>query len=212
MIVGTGFGGLGQAIQLEKAGIRDYLVLEKAQDVGGTWRDNSYPGCECDVETHLYSLSYEQKPDWPRDFATRSEIFTYLSNIADKHRLRSKIRFGVGLTGATWEPDQCRWRLSTTTGEELFCQFLISAVGGLHVPRLPELPGLETFKGQVWHSSLAVTAVLAVTMRRDVHRVRLGGESASSIEIEPSISMELADRRRVASRHADACGQPPQFQ
>ncbi|MGW3471624.1 flavin-containing monooxygenase [Saccharopolyspora sp. NPDC000995] len=187
VIVGTGFGGLGQAIQLEKAGIRNYLVLEKADDVGGTWRDNSYPGCECDVEAHLYSLSYEQKPDWLRDFATRTEIFTYLRNIADKHRLRSKIRFGVGLTGATWEPDQCRWRLGTTTGEELFCQFLISAVGGLHIPRLPELPGLETFKGQVWHSS---------QWNHDFDfagkRVAVIGTGASGIQLVPPIAAAAA--------------------
>src|SRR6266576_3765125 len=88
VIVGTGFSGLGQAIQLEKAGIRDYVILEKADEVGGTWRDNSYPGCACDVQSHMYSFSYEQNPDWSRSFSPQPEIFDYLKRVADKYRLR----------------------------------------------------------------------------------------------------------------------------
>ncbi|HEY3712213.1 MAG TPA: NAD(P)/FAD-dependent oxidoreductase [Amycolatopsis sp.] len=153
VIVGTGFSGLGQAIQLEKAGIRDYVILEKADEVGGTWRDNSYPGCACDVQSHMYSFSYEQNPDWSRSFSPQPEIFEYLKGVADKHRLREKTRFGVEITGAHWDEGERRWTVNTKGGKEFSAQFLISGVGGLHIPQIPKLPGIEAFKGQTWHSA-----------------------------------------------------------
>jgi len=148
VIVGTGFSGLGQAIQLEKAGIRDYVILEKAAEVGGTWRDNSYPGCACDVQSHMYSFSYEQNPGWSRSFSQQPEIFDYLKGVADKYRLREKIRFGVEITGAHWQEKDRRWLIETKDGQEFEAQFFVSGVGGLHIPQVPKLPGIEKFKGQ----------------------------------------------------------------
>ncbi|WP_328605278.1 NAD(P)/FAD-dependent oxidoreductase [Amycolatopsis sp. NBC_00345] len=153
VVVGTGFSGLGQAIQLEKAGIRDYVILEKADEVGGTWRDNSYPGCACDVQSHMYSFSYEQNPDWSRSFSPQPEIFEYLKGVADKHRLREKTRFGIEITGAHWDDRERRWTVNTKGGAEFSAQFLVSGVGGLHIPQVPKLPGIEAFKGQSWHSA-----------------------------------------------------------
>ena len=99
IIVGTGFSGLGMAIQLAKSGIDDFVVLEKAQDVGGTWRDNSYPGCACDIQSHMYSFSFEQNPNWTRSFPSQPEIWDYLRKVADRYDLRRHIRFGQEMVG-----------------------------------------------------------------------------------------------------------------
>ncbi|WP_370969555.1 flavin-containing monooxygenase [Amycolatopsis sp. cg9] len=188
VIVGTGFSGLGQAIQLEKAGIRDYVVLEKATEVGGTWRDNSYPGCACDVQSHMYSFSYEQNPDWSRSFSPQPEIFEYLKGVADKYRLREKIRFGVELTGAHWDERERRWTATTKDGREFVAQFLVSGVGGLHIPQVPELPGIAKFKGQTWHSA-------QWNHEYDLRgkRVAVVGTGASAVQFVPKIAPDVAE-------------------
>ncbi|WP_410595722.1 flavin-containing monooxygenase [Amycolatopsis sp. lyj-23] len=188
VIVGTGFSGLGQAIQLEKAGIRDYVLLEKADEVGGTWRDNSYPGCACDVQSHMYSFSYEQNPDWSRSFSPQPEIFEYLKGVADKYRLREKIRFGVELTGAHWDERERRWTATTKDGREFVAQFLVSGVGGLHIPQIPELPGIEAFRGQTWHSA-------RWNHEYDLRgkRVAVVGTGASAVQFVPKIAPEVAE-------------------
>jgi cation diffusion facilitator CzcD-associated flavoprotein CzcO len=188
VIVGTGFSGLGQAIQLEKAGIRDYVILEKAGEVGGTWRDNSYPGCACDVQSHMYSFSYEQNPDWSRSFSAQPEIFEYLKGVADKYRLREKIRFGVELTGAHWDERERRWTATTKDGREFVTQFLVSGVGGLHIPQVPELPGIEQFKGQTWHSA-------QWNHEYDLRgkRVAVVGTGASAVQFVPKIAPDVAE-------------------
>ncbi|RSD19862.1 flavin-containing monooxygenase [Amycolatopsis eburnea] len=188
VIVGTGFSGLGQAIQLEKAGIRDYVILEKATEVGGTWRDNSYPGCACDVQSHMYSFSYEQNPDWSRSFSPQPEIFEYLKGVADKYRLREKIRFGVELTGAHWDERERRWTATTKDGREFVAQFLVSGVGGLHIPQVPELPGIAKFKGQTWHSA-------QWNHEYDMRgkRVAVVGTGASAVQFVPKIAPDVAE-------------------
>ncbi|SFW56067.1 flavin-containing monooxygenase [Amycolatopsis australiensis] len=188
VIVGTGFSGLGQAIQLEKAGIRDYVILEKADEVGGTWRDNSYPGCACDVQSHMYSFSYEQNPDWSRSFSPQPEIFEYLKRVADKYRLREKIRFGVELTGAHWDERDRRWTATTKDGREFVAQFLVSGVGGLHIPQIPELPGIAKFAGQTWHSA-------RWNHEYDLRgkKVAVVGTGASAIQFVPRIAPEVAE-------------------
>ena len=188
VIVGTGFSGLGQAIQLEKAGIRDYVILEKATEVGGTWRDNSYPGCACDVQSHMYSFSYEQNPDWSRSFSPQPEIFDYLKGVADKYRLREKIRFGVELTGAHWDEQERRWTATTKDGREFVAQFLVSGVGGLHIPQVPELPGIAKFKGQTWHSA-------QWNHEYDLRgkNVAVVGTGASAVQFVPKIAPEVAE-------------------
>jgi cation diffusion facilitator CzcD-associated flavoprotein CzcO len=188
VIVGTGFSGLGQAIQLERAGIRDYVILEKAGEVGGTWRDNSYPGCACDVQSHMYSFSYEQNPDWSRSFSAQPEIFEYLKGVADKYRLREKIRFGVELTGAHWDERERRWTATTKDGREFVTQFLVSGVGGLHIPQVPELPGIAEFKGQTWHSA-------QWNHEYDLRgkRVAVVGTGASAVQFVPKIAPDVAE-------------------
>ncbi len=188
VIVGTGFSGLGQAIQLEKAGIRDYVVLEKATEVGGTWRDNSYPGCACDVQSHMYSFSYEQNPGWSRSFSPQPEIFDYLKDVADKYRLREKIRFGVELTGAHWDERERRWTATTRDGREFVAQFLVSGVGGLHIPQIPELPGIANFKGQTWHSA-------RWNHEYDLRgkKVAVVGTGASAVQFVPKIAPDVAE-------------------
>ncbi|MFJ1766135.1 flavin-containing monooxygenase [Amycolatopsis sp. NPDC088138] len=188
VIVGTGFSGLGQAIQLEKAGIRDYVILEKAGEVGGTWRDNSYPGCACDVQSHMYSFSYEQNPDWSRSFSPQPEIFDYLKGVADKYRLREKIRFGVELTGAHWDEQERRWTATTKDGREFSAQFLVSGVGGLHIPQVPELPGIANFQGQTWHSA-------QWNHEYDLRgkRVAVVGTGASAVQFVPKIAPDVAE-------------------
>ncbi|WP_103354053.1 NAD(P)/FAD-dependent oxidoreductase [Amycolatopsis sp. CA-128772] len=188
VIVGTGFSGLGQAIQLEKAGIRDYVILEKATEVGGTWRDNSYPGCACDVQSHMYSFSYEQNPDWSRSFSPQPEIFGYLKGVADKYRLREKIRFGVELTGAHWDERERRWTATTKDGREFVAQFLVSGVGGLHIPQVPELPGIDAFEGQTWHSA-------RWNHEYDLRgkRVAVVGTGASAVQFVPKIAPDVAE-------------------
>ncbi len=188
VIVGTGFSGLGQAIQLEKAGIRDYVILEKATEVGGTWRDNSYPGCACDVQSHMYSFSYEQNPDWSRSFSPQPEIFGYLKGVADKYRLREKIRFGVELTGAHWDERERRWTATTKDGREFSAQFLVSGVGGLHIPQVPDLPGLGNFRGRTWHSA-------RWDHEYDLRgkKVAVVGTGASAVQFVPKIAPDVAE-------------------
>ncbi|MFH8369676.1 flavin-containing monooxygenase [Streptomyces sp. NPDC018031] len=188
VIVGTGFAGLGQAIQLLKAGIDDFVIIEKAQDVGGTWRDNSYPGCACDIQSHMYSFSYEQNPDWTRAFAPQPEILAYLRGVADKYRLRDRIRFGQEMTAARWDEDGCTWTVTTRTGDEFVGRFLVSGVGALHLPSVPRLPGAERFTGTTFHSA---------TWNHDYElrgkRVAVIGTGASAIQFVPRIAPEVAE-------------------
>ncbi|QWF80790.1 flavin-containing monooxygenase [Amycolatopsis sp. CA-230715] len=188
VIVGTGFAGLGQAIQLEKAGIRDYVILEKADEVGGTWRDNSYPGCACDIQSHMYSFSYEQNPDWSRSFSPQPEIFAYLRGVADKYRLRERIRFGVEITGAHWDDEKRQWRVDTKTGEEFVGRFLVAGVGGLHIPQIPALPGIERFAGETWHSARWNHGF---DLRGK--KVAVVGTGASAVQFVPKIAPEVAE-------------------
>lgn len=188
LVVGTGFSGLGMAIRLRKAGRTDFMVLEKAQDVGGTWRDNTYPGCACDVQSHMYSFSFEQNPDWSRSFSPQPEIWAYLRGVAGKYGLRDHIRFGVEMTGARWDADEGRWHLQARDGDEYVARFVVSGMGGLHVPRIPQLPGLADFQGAVFHSA---------EWNHDYDlrgkRVAVIGTGASAIQFVPRIAPDVAE-------------------
>lgn len=152
VVIGTGFSGLGMAIQLKRDGRDDFAVLEKAADVGGTWRDNTYPGCACDIQSHMYSFSFEQNPRWTRSFSPQPEIWQYLRDVTDRYGLRRHIRFGVEVTGARWDTDDHRWHISTDQGDYT-ARFLVSGIGGLHIPNIPKLPGIERFRGETFHSA-----------------------------------------------------------
>ena len=150
-IVGTGFGGLGMAISLQKRGI-PFVIFEKADDIGGTWRDNTYPGCQCDVPSHLYSFSFAMNPNWSRTYSPQGEIQAYLRDCTDRYELRPHIRFGHEVVDAAWDDDDKRWRLETSQGPWT-ARYVVSANGGLSEPAIPRLPGLETFEGTYFHSA-----------------------------------------------------------
>jgi cation diffusion facilitator CzcD-associated flavoprotein CzcO len=151
-VVGSGFAGLGMAIRLKQAGIDDFVVFERANEVGGTWRDNSYPGCTCDVESHLYSFSFAPNPNWSRMWSPQPEILAYLKNCADRFGLRPHIKFNHTVEGATWNDELQHWELRTSGGT-FTATVLVSAMGALSEPEIPKLAGIETFQGATFHSA-----------------------------------------------------------
>ena len=188
LIIGTGFGGLGMAIQLRQAGIEDFLLLEKAEDIGGTWRDNSYPGAACDVPSHLYSFSFEPKLDWSRKYAPQAEIHGYMQHCVDKYRLRPHIRLKAEVRSAAFDAAAGLWRVTLADGEELAAEVLISACGQLNQPAYPAIPGIEQFQGEAFHSA---------RWRHDLDlagkRVAVIGTGASAIQFVPQIQPRVAE-------------------
>ncbi len=152
-IIGAGFGGLCMAIKLREAGHDDFVILEKAADVGGTWRDNSYPGAACDVQSHMYSYSFHGNPNWSKRYSSWREIQDYILQTTEKYGLRPFIRFRTALIGARYEAETALWHLQTDSGLRVVCRHFILASGPLHVPQIPKIPGLERFKGKVFHSA-----------------------------------------------------------
>ncbi|MGH8973327.1 MAG: flavin-containing monooxygenase [Acidimicrobiia bacterium] len=152
VIIGAGFAGLGMAIRLKQAGIDDFVVLERAADVGGTWRDNSYPGCAVDVQSHLYSFSFAPNPNWSQVYAPQQEIWEYIRSVAGAHDVLGHVRYGHEVTGGEWDDAAQRWVVRTTAAT-FEAQFLISGMGPLSNPVPPDIPGLETFAGHSFHSA-----------------------------------------------------------
>jgi cation diffusion facilitator CzcD-associated flavoprotein CzcO len=182
LIIGAGFGGLGMAIALRKAGIDDVVVLEKGDEVGGCWRDNHYPGAACDVPSHLYSFSFEPKADWSRRFPPQAEILEYLKHCADKYDVRRKIRFGTEVKSAAFDTVEGLWRVTTTAGQQLQARVLVTASGQLNRPAEPRLPGHERFEGVSFHSARWNHAY-DLTGKR----VAVIGTGASAIQFVPAI-------------------------
>lgn len=152
-IIGGGFSGLGMAIQMKKAGRHSFVLLEKASDIGGTWRENTYPGCACDVPSHMYSFSYERKADWSRMYSTQPEIWNYLKDCAEKYGLAPYISFGVEMAEAVFDEANDMWQVRTTDGRVLTARTVVSALGALSRPSIPKLPGVEKFQGVAFHSA-----------------------------------------------------------
>ncbi|GAA2994125.1 flavin-containing monooxygenase [Actinokineospora diospyrosa] len=188
VVIGTGFSGMGMAIQLRKEGRDDFVVLEKATDFGGTWRDNTYPGCACDIQSHMYSFSFEQKPDWTRSYAPQPEIHQYLRDVAAKWDLARNTHFGVEVTGARWDAEASRWHVSTSTGDTYVTRFLVAGVGALHLPSIPDLPGIEDFTGKAFHS-----AQWDHDYDLTGKRVAVIGTGASAVQFVPKIAPEVAE-------------------
>ncbi|MDX6665584.1 MAG: hypothetical protein QOG68_1790 [Solirubrobacteraceae bacterium] len=151
-ILGTGFAGLGLAIKLKQQGDDDFVVLERAGDVGGTWRDNTYPGCQCDIPSHLYSFSFAPNPNWSRLFPTQPEIWDYLRDCTDRFGVRPHIRFNCEVRGADWDEEHGFWRVQTADGE-ITARVVVTGQGGLSEPSLPDIAGIESFTGPVFHSA-----------------------------------------------------------
>jgi cation diffusion facilitator CzcD-associated flavoprotein CzcO len=180
-IAGSGFAGIGCAIKLKEAGIHDFVILERADDVGGTWRDNTYPGCACDVPSHLYSFSFEPNPRWSRTFSPQPEIWDYLRHCSGKYGIDPHIRFNHAVTEAAWDEDAQVWRIETENGS-LTADFFVAGVGPLSDPKLPDIPGIASFEGRMFHSA---------RWDHDYDlagkRVAVIGTGASSIQFVPKI-------------------------
>ncbi|AKN17729.1 putative monooxygenase [Mycobacterium haemophilum DSM 44634] len=187
LIIGTGFSGLGMAIALQRQGI-DFVILEKADDIGGTWRDNSYPGCACDIPSHLYSFSFEPKPDWMHLFSYQPEIWDYLKGVTEKYGLRRYIVFNSLVDRGHWDEDEYRWHVFTSDGREYVAQFLISGAGALHIPSIPDIEGRDEFCGPAFHSAHWDHGV-DLTGKR----VAMIGTGASAIQIVPEIVRQVAE-------------------
>jgi cation diffusion facilitator CzcD-associated flavoprotein CzcO len=185
-IVGTGFSGLGMAIKLRQQGELDFVLLERAQDIGGTWRDNTYPGCRCDVPSHLYSFSFAPNPNWSSTFSPQPEILDYLRDCAEQYGVMPHIRTGCELHGAEWDEDSRIWRLETSQGE-LTADVVIAAPGPLSDPSYPDLPGLESFEGTTFHS-----ARWDHEHDLEYERVAVIGTGASAIQFVPAIQPKVA--------------------
>jgi cation diffusion facilitator CzcD-associated flavoprotein CzcO len=187
LIIGTGFSGLGMGIALQRQGV-DFLILEKAADVGGTWRDNCYPGCACDIPSHLYSFSFEPKPDWKHLFSFQDEIWDYLKGVTEKYGLRRYIVFNSLVDRAYWDDSEYRWHVFTADGQEYVAQFLISGAGALHIPSVPDIEGRDEFLGAAFHS-----ADWDHSVEISGKRVAVIGTGASAIQIVPEIVDDVSE-------------------
>lgn len=182
LIIGTGFGGIGMAIQLDKAGITNFLVLEKEADVGGVWRDNRYPGAACDVPSHLYSFSFAANAKWSRVYAQQDEIHNYIRRCSDEYGISERIRFNSEVASASFDQAKGQWQVVTVDGLAYQTRALICATGQLNRPAYPNVPGINSFKGEVFHSA---------RWRHDIDltgkRVVVVGTGASAIQFVPRI-------------------------
>ena len=184
-IIGSGFSGLGAAVRLKQEGFIDFVILERAQEVGGTWRDNTYPGAACDTHSNLYSFSFVPNPHWSRVYARQPEILAYLQGVAKDFSLEENLRFGHELQSAEWNNAEARWELHTSAGDYT-ADFVISGHGPLVEPKWPEVPGLGEFAGEKFHSSRRNHQV-------DLKgkRVAVIGTGASAIQFVPAIAPEV---------------------
>ena len=192
-IIGAGFGGLGAAIRLREEGFDDLVVLEREQRLGGTWWQNTYPGCACDVPAHLYSFSFALNPQWSRMFAPQEEILAYLERTAAERGVLPRIRFGADVEEARWDDAEQRWLIRTSRGD-LRARVLIQATGPLSEPCRPDIPGLDTFAGTMFHSA-------RWDHDHDLRgeRVAVIGTGASSAQFIPHVQ-PLAQRLTVFQR------------
>jgi cation diffusion facilitator CzcD-associated flavoprotein CzcO len=186
LVVGAGFAGLGAAIKLDEAGRHDFLVVDKGDTVGGTWRDNTYPGAACDVPSQLYSFSFAPNPAWSRSFSPQAEIQAYLEDVARQSGVLDRFRFGVTVEDASWDEQDHVWHVSTSAGT-VTADIVISGSGGLSEPKLPEIEGIEEFQGEIFHSA---------RWNHDYDltgkRVAVIGTGASAIQIVPEIADKVA--------------------
>ena len=185
-IIGTGFSGIGMGVSLLKQGLTDFTIFEKADSLGGTWRDNNYPGCACDVQSHLYSFSFAPNPNWSRAFAPQPEIKRYLEDVSAEYGLKQHLKYGHELVAANYQTEEKCWHLRFRNGRIVEANKLISAIGALHIPNRPEIKGAETFAGDMFHSA---------EWQQDVDltgkRVAVIGTGASAIQFVPAIVQKV---------------------
>ena len=194
LIIGAGFGGLGTAIRLRQQGISEIVILERANEVGGTWRDNNYPGAACDIPSNLYSYSFAPNPDWSRAYSGSGEILGYARHLADSNGLRQLIRFGRTVTDAAFDETEGHWVVTTSEGEVFRGRSLVMASGGLANPSLPKIPGIDSFEGKRIHS-----ARWEHSYDLKGKRVAVIGTGASAIQIIPEL-VKVAEKVTVFQR------------
>lgn len=187
-ILGAGFGGLSVATTLLRSKENDFIIIEKAQDFGGTWRDNDYPGAKCDIQSHLYSLANDANPNWSRKYSDQGEIKAYIDSVAKKHNLHQYTRFGVAVSGASFNEQTARWEVTLENGDSIHAQYVVLGFGPLHVPSFPPIKGIDTFEGEAFHSA------------QWNHDYDLGGKTvigigtgASAIQFLPQVAPKAKD-------------------
>ncbi len=195
IIIGTGFGGLCMGAKLSMAERHDFLILEKAESVGGTWRENTYPGAECDIASAYYSYSFWPNPTWDFKWAKQKQILNYLNDFTDAFDLRRRIRFRTDVVSATWKHDH--WEVGLRNGDHLQCRFLVSAVGQLHHTKTPEFKGRDCFKGIAFHSAQWDHSVEL----RDKN-IAVIGNAASAIQLIPELA-KISQKLTVYHRSAN---------
>ena len=188
VIIGAGFGGLGMAIKLKAQGQEDIVIIEKGGDVGGCWRDNTYPGAACDVPSHLYSFSFERHYPWSRRFAPQREIFAYQQHCAGKYDVYRHMRFNTEVAKASFDEAQGVWVITLTNDETIFARVLITATGQLNQPAYPKMPGIDAFKGAHFHSA------------RWDHSVDLKGKTVAVIGTGASAIQFVPEVAKVAGK------------
>lgn len=188
VVIGTGFAGICMGIKLLEAGTHDFIILEKSSEIGGTWRDNTYPGAACDVVSHLYSFSFEPNPGWSRMFAQQQEILDYTRHCAEKYGLKPHIRFNQEVTGGIFDEAGSQWVIHIKNDNDLRANVWINGMGPLNRAVMPDIPGLDTFSGNAFHS---------MHWQHDCElkgkRVGVVGTGASSIQIVPNIAKQVSE-------------------
>ena len=185
-IIGAGFAGIGSAVRLKQAGIHSFTIFERADDIGGTWRDNTYPGAACDVPSHVYSYSFEPNPRWSRVFSESGEIQEYLSGVVDKWQLRDHLRLGVGIVDGRFDETAGTWTLTADDESTFTARVVVSGVGGLVDPSLPDIKGLDSFRGEIFHTA-------RWNHEHDLTGQRVGviGTGASAVQVVPKIAPQV---------------------
>jgi cation diffusion facilitator CzcD-associated flavoprotein CzcO len=186
-ILGAGFAGIGTAIRLKQAGIESFTMFERAAEIGGTWRDNTYPGAACDVPSHAYSLSFEQNPRWSHRYSPSGEIQAYLLGLVEKWKLREHLRLRTEIVGARFDEAAGTWTLTTSAGDTFTARVVVSGVGGLVDPAYPDIKGMQSFGGEVMH-----TARWNHDYELTGKRVGVIGTGASAVQVVPSIAPQVA--------------------
>ncbi len=186
VIIGTGFAGLCAAIQLRKHNIENFVLLEKDNEIGGTWRDNTYPGCACDVRAMLYSFSFELNTKWSREYPQQEEILAYLKHCAHKYGIYGKTRFNQEVSRADYDEESGLWQVQTREGEEFTARFLLTGTGQLNRPNIPDIPGKDTFEGESFHS-----ARWNHSFNYHGRRVAMIGNGASALQIAPELATHV---------------------
>lgn len=186
IIIGAGFSGLGAAIRLQQSGRSDFRVFEKAGQIGGTWRDNVYPGCACDVPSHLYSFSFAQNPNWSRVFSRQPEILAYMKDCVDRFNLREKIQLGTGIAALHFQESQGNWLVETDRGETFSARTVLLGLGPLNVPKIPKIEGQDSFSGVQFH-----TAQWRTDHDLTDKCVAIIGTGASAVQIIPEIAKRV---------------------